>query len=135
MPALRFNKNAPYGEVYGAPGVTYSQNGCLYNSDYFPVDLLGQRIAYDAAAPAPVAAPAPPPKKGKTNRAAPPPVDEDTPEDEKPLDLEGWVAGTKNYDFQTVKAYVSEKTNSMPEDKDDVMELASRIISGEFDSQ
>jgi hypothetical protein len=132
----RFNPNLPFGEVYGMPGVAYEQRGQNYNSAKLPVDENGKLLAGALPPDPPPAAPAAnAAKKGQKKPATAPVIDEDTPEDEKPLDLEGWIAGTKNYDFVTVKAYVSEITQEMPKSREEVEDLAARILNGEFSAQ
>lgn len=134
MPIPRFRPHLDHGQVFGIPGVAFDQEGQLYNSNHEPVTIEGKVITEEVAAAMPAPVPASPPAKagkGKAKTAAPPPVDEDTPEDERALDLEGYIAGSVKYDFQTVKAYVAQETGEDPQTKDEVMDLINRMLSGE----
>lgn len=129
--APRFNPKAPYGDVFGMPGVAYDQNGTLYNDARIAVSSDGEPIPMEPMKGQPEAAkPAAKTGKGGRTAAKAPVIDEDTPDDEKPLDLEGWVAGTAVYPFQTVKAYLMEKTNETDiPDKETAMDLANQLLA------
>ena len=48
------NRSAPYGQVYGMAGVSFEQNGRLFDFGGFPVDGNGNRVeAVQEAAPSP----------------------------------------------------------------------------------
>lgn len=118
-----FDKKAAYGEVFGAPGVAYDQNGHFYNYDYEPVDLQGNILKVTAPKPeakTAVAAPVTPPATDDT--------DDDTPEDEKPLDLQAWVKGElPGARFFAVKAAVKAQFGKEPKNAAE----AKQIILGE----
>jgi hypothetical protein len=122
--AKAFDKKASYGQVFGAPGVAYDQNGQFYNYDFLPVDLAGNLLK---AAPAPT--PAAPVK------AAAPVVpsvtddpDADTPEDEKPIDLVAWANGSlPGLRFFNVKSAVKAAYGKTPNTADE----ARAIVLGQ----
>lgn len=119
--AKPFDKKASYGQVFGAPGVAYDQNGQFYNYDFLPVDLAGNLLkTAPAPAPAPVKAAVP---------VVPPVIDDDdTPEDEKPLDLTAWANGSlPGTRFFSVKAAVKAAFGKEPKTADE----ARAIVLGQ----
>lgn len=81
-----FNEKRPYGEIYGIASHTYEQDGNFYNAQKEPVDENGNVLPL-----APVAA-----KADHKPAAASPAMEldeDDTPADEKPMDLRAWAKG------------------------------------------
>lgn len=137
IPRFKKNAQARTGDVFGAPGVRYSQDGYLYNEAFEAVDINGVRQPMEPAPEDAAAKSKPAPAKGKRGAAAAAAIaddDDDTPEDEKPIDLEGWVNGTTAYVFGTVAQFLLEKTGEKPKDKDEAYDLANRVLTGEFDA-
>lgn len=124
--APRFNHKlmSSTGIVFGMPGVAYDQGGVLYNDGFIAVDSSGNPIKMVE------------PPKPSVPQVAPQPAaaadDDDTPEDEKAIDLEGWVAGTKAYRFGVIVAHLQEVSGQKAKDKEQAMALANRVLAGEF---
>lgn len=101
-----FKHNQDYGTCHGSSAFAFEQNGQLYNVHKQPVDQNGNVMPY-APSTAPAAPPAePPPAAPVPAKAATAAEDDDTPEDEKPIDLLAWAQGhpdLKALPWQTVR--------------------------------
>lgn len=108
-----FNTKRPYGEVHGIAAWTYEQDGQLYNAQKQPVDESGNLMPLAPDAPA---ARAEIPTTAAAQRME---LDEDdTPADEKPLDLRAWALGDKELSatpWQTVRSAAADTLGDISE--------------------
>lgn len=111
-----FNPNRPYGQVIGDGRFAFEQDGQIYNAQREPVDSEGRLmpLAEDGAIAAdiqttktivnpaatgtqPASQPAVESQPNQTDeldvKDAAPPIDDDTPDDEKPFDILAWAQG------------------------------------------
>jgi len=110
------DKTKHYGTVYGHPFIHFEQNGITYNAECKPVDAAGNVLALPQAKLEP-----------KAQQPVPPPAtdpDDDTPEDEKPIDLAAWARGElKGLMWHQVSAAVEGRYGRKPENKADALAL------------
>lgn len=113
MFAKPFNKSKPYGECFGSPSFAFWQNGQYYNAAFTPVDKSGAAMEIDPkylkAAPVAEAKPAPAPIVDD---------DDDTPEDERPIDLKAWARGElPTVMWHVAQAAIASQTGETPPNK------------------
>lgn len=90
-----FNPNRPFGQVIGMPGVSFDQDGQLFNAMKMPVDGNGVPMPLPPGAEdKPVAELKKIEGDGLETMILPADdPDDDVPEDEKPFDILAWAQG------------------------------------------
>lgn len=90
--------------VYGDVRFAYEYDNQMYNAQFEPVDANGKVMPLP---PAPVRAAEPQPEQKPSMPPATDDGDDDTPEDEKEIDLRAWADGTVKYAFNVVQAEIA----------------------------